>query len=389
MSTPPSTSQLAALGTGAPQLATTPSRVPASSAKSNEEELKRAIKGLDSLKIEDELWTSLDNSTKVFKGRDFYSLVYVQVKRVNKQFDDERVLKDLIHEVRILQKLAQHPHITEHLEWYQTKKHVWVVSEYLAGGNLRSVLVHHPLETFAVKDLARDVLRCLVHVHDMGIAHGDLRPDNIWLTENGVAKLSGFHVSRLCGDEEETQEEFASLDSLEISQERIQEHILQYAEYMAPELLRVLVKEDQAPWNFMNKPRRSAASSRKGGSHVMPLSKEADVWGLGVTLYEAYRGTPPFTGTSFMQLVERVVLDEPYYIEEKRKAEKNVSSPLSSPATADASDSLSQSTIEPPEFPTAPLLKLMFRKNPAKRFKCFELLNHLEEKQSLGAVVQD
>lgn len=317
--------------------------------KNSEEELSRAMKGLHSLKIEDELWTSLDNSIKVFKGRDLFSLVYVQVKRINKQCNDERILNDLVHEVRILQMLRRHNNIVSHLEWYQTKKHVWVVSELVAGGNLRSVLVHHSLETFSVIDLARDVLRGLECVHESGVVHGDLRPDNIWLTENGVAKLAGFFVSNV-NEVDPENTEFA------LSADRVREHALQYAEYMAPEVLRMLVKDKHAPW------KHQYPQSNRGSGELksIKLSKESDIWSVAVTLFESYRGTPPFTGTSFMHLAERVVLDEPYYV--------------------DKLDKTNNSATEQAEFATAPLLRCMFEKDPAKRATCGQLLARLDTK---------
>ena len=270
-------------------------------------EFQRARKGLDSMQVEEELHSSLDGTVTVYKGREKYSLLYVQVKRITKGFGDETVLTDVVNEVRVLSKLS-HDRILQHIAWYQTPRHVWVVSELCAGGSLREVLIHHSLETETVKDLVRDLCSALRYLHmDRQMAHGDIRPENILLTENGVAKLSGFALAQSLNGTTATN---ALL--------RLKDHIKQHAEYSAPELLVACASTST------NEPRLTAAS---------------DVWNLGVTLYECTIGSHPFTGTSFYHLMERICEDEPNYYRE--------------------------GTLR--EFSLASFLKLLLRKKPLLR----------------------
>ena len=275
-----------------------------------EGEFQRAIKGLDAMQIEEELSSSLDGTTVIFKGREKYSLVYVQVKRITKGFEDERVLNDVIHEVRMLSKL-KHDRIATHLAWYQTPRHVWVVSEFCAGGSLRDILIHHPLETDAVKDLIQDISAGLNYLHiERGIVHGDLRPESIVLTENGVAKLSGFSMARFYQKQ---------TISYKLDGTRLRDHLQQYAEYSAPEILLAC----------------ASSSLRMEGETTI----YSDIWTLGITLFECIIGSPPFTGTSFFHLFERIVDDEPSYVREGSSK----------------------------EFSLAPFLKSLLKKDPVKR----------------------
>ena len=270
-------------------------------------EFQRAIKGLDVMQIEEELHSSLDGAIAIFKGREKHSLLYVQVKRVTKGFGDERILTDVVHEVRLLSKLS-HDRIVQHIAWYQTPRHVWVVSELCAGGSLREVLIHHSLETEAIKDVIRDISSALIYLHlDRELAHGDVRPENVLLTVNGVAKLSGFALAQ----------PFAT--SINGSNAiRLKDHIKQHAEYSSPELLMACATSSTT------EPQLTAAS---------------DSWNLGITLFECTIGSPPFSGTSFYHLMERVCEDEPNYCREGSSR----------------------------EFSLAPFVKQLLKKDPAKR----------------------
>jgi serine/threonine protein kinase len=255
----------------------------------SDQDFDRAKKGLDVLNIEEELFSSLDGSVTAFKGREKHSLVYVQVKRVNKGMGN---LEDIIHGEKISSKLS-HERIVKHIAWYQTPRHVWVVSELCAGGTLRDVLIHHSLEFDAIRDLTLDLSAALYYIHvEKGIGHGDLRPENIYLTENGVAKLGGFAIAQ----------PISSPMTDGMMSIRLRDHVKQHAEYAAPELLRTC----------------ASPSSTDDG---LLLTTQSDAWSLGILLYECTTGSPPFSGTSFAHLMERICDDEPNYHREGQTRE--------------------------------------------------------------------
>jgi eukaryotic-like serine/threonine-protein kinase len=105
----------------------------------------------------------------------------------------------------------------------------------------------------------------LAHAHDRGVIHRDIKPHNILLDENGRPKLSDFGVAR----------------ALDASQATRTGAYLGTALYSPPEQLR--------------------------GEGVTPKS---DVYSLGVTLYHAATGEPPFTGAP-IEIASQHVSKEP------------------------------------------------------------------------------
>ena len=69
---------------------------------------------------------------------------------------------------------------------------MYLVSEYLAGGDLTTLMAGAAVPMPRAIKIATDVARALQHAHSLGIVHGDIKPSNVWLTDQGVAKLGGF-----------------------------------------------------------------------------------------------------------------------------------------------------------------------------------------------------
>ncbi|KAK1333037.1 hypothetical protein QTO34_006570 [Cnephaeus nilssonii] len=156
----------------------------------------------------------------------------------------------------------QHPNITELFEVIATPDVLYLVMEHVREGDLREHLESHgPLSERQARAAFRQVVSALQYCHRRGIAHRDLKPDNILLDEDGTVKLADFGFGRRVSDDSKLSTFCGTFY------------------YMAPEVLR------QEPYD----------------------GRKADVWSLGVTLYRTVTGTVPFQGQSLAKIKRQVL----------------------------------------------------------------------------------
>ncbi|MGH7484681.1 MAG: serine/threonine-protein kinase, partial [bacterium] len=72
----------------------------------------------------------------------------------------------------------------------------YIVSELLEGETLRERLERGPLATRRAVDAALQVANGLAAAHEKGVIHRDLKPDNIFLTRDGRAKILDFGIAK-------------------------------------------------------------------------------------------------------------------------------------------------------------------------------------------------
>lgn len=103
-------------------------------------------------------------------------------------------------EAEILGPVRQHPSIVTLYDFEADPGRQYMVFEYLAGGELgqhcrrlASQGIRMPLQEFF--RLARQLCRALSHIHDRGIIHRDVSMSNIWLDERGESHLGDFDTA--------------------------------------------------------------------------------------------------------------------------------------------------------------------------------------------------
>jgi len=106
---------------------------------------------------------------------------------------------DLIHEMRSLDQL-HHPSVVTFYHHFIHEEMLFLVMEFCAGGSLRDRMWQQRAAPLAVMEWGRDLTDTLQFVHQHGIVHHDIKPDNLLFTSDGVLKVGDFGVAnRIAG----------------------------------------------------------------------------------------------------------------------------------------------------------------------------------------------
>lgn len=112
-----------------------------------------------------------------------------------KNFLNKENIQKIIIEKEVL-KLVEHPNILKLYRTIQTNSKLVFVLEYAAKGNLINILNQRPrISEDEVRFIIAQICEALVHIHSKGIIYGDLKAENILVTEEGIIKLCDFNLS--------------------------------------------------------------------------------------------------------------------------------------------------------------------------------------------------
>lgn len=185
--------------------------------------------------------------------------------------DDPSRLRRFADEARAVGSL-NHPNV---LAVYDVGEHdgaPFLVSELLEGQSLRARLESGRMRVAEAVAIALDVARGLVAAHARGIVHRDLKPENVFLGRSGAVKILDFGVAKLQHPGE----------SGRVGAETIAGMIVGTPGYMAPEQVRG--EETDA---------------------------RADLFALGVMLYEMLTGTAPFKRANTIESLHAILTVKP------------------------------------------------------------------------------
>jgi len=160
------------------------------------------------------------------------------------------------NEVQITLSLSDN-NVVEALEGFPTGEQAFLALELCTGGTLDQLLLEKgKLELAKASRLILDVANGLNHSHKRQVLHRDVKPANVFLTSDGIAKLGDFGTGIFMTDSKRLEERVGT------------------AFYMAPEI-------------FEGK----------------PSDVQSDVYSLGVLAYEVLSGERPFVGDSYDELM--------------------------------------------------------------------------------------
>jgi len=122
----------------------------------------------------------------------------VALKLLNKEFLKNETSKEkVMQEVRILKRF-RHPNVVKIFETFESIKHIVVVMELCAGGDLLNyVRKRRRLKETYAKYIFKQIIEGIAHIHQKGVLHRDIKLDNILLDGKGIIKIGDFGVSRI------------------------------------------------------------------------------------------------------------------------------------------------------------------------------------------------
>jgi eukaryotic-like serine/threonine-protein kinase len=157
----------------------------------------------------------------------------------------------------------RHPRCQRILSLAHDLSHVYIAYEYIPGRTLREALRSGEIDDRAALQVASQISDALAHAHARGIVHRDVKPSNVLLAESdrvdvrlldfGLAQMAEFDTLTALGDVPGT------------------------LAYISPERL-----------------------------HGRPATEAADVWSVGVLLWEALAGQHPFWGGDLVETSHRI-----------------------------------------------------------------------------------
>jgi hypothetical protein len=123
----------------------------------------------------------------------------VAVKQLPRTFATDQDIRDrFVAEARVVASL-DHPHIVPVHDFIDQDGICAIVMELLPGGTLWDRSCHVGVRADVACALVLGLCAALQHAHEHGVAHRDVKPENVLLTAAGAPKLTDFGIARLVG----------------------------------------------------------------------------------------------------------------------------------------------------------------------------------------------
>eukprot|EP01119_Soliformovum_irregulare_P025363 TRINITY_DN9368_c0_g1_i1.p1 TRINITY_DN9368_c0_g1~~TRINITY_DN9368_c0_g1_i1.p1 ORF type:complete len:627 (-),score=161.64 TRINITY_DN9368_c0_g1_i1:43-1923(-) len=209
----------------------------------------------------------------------------VMRKKISKRVNDEhKILAD-----------TDNPFIVKLYYSFQSEDNLFLVMEYLPGGDCLSLI--EKLGSFG-EEMTRfyiaETVLALKYLHNRGIIHRDMKPDNMLINSDGHVKLTDFGLSvygvhdMIHGGDDDTATDRAYVPNQNKNPaiRRLTRREKAYScvgtpDYLAPEVLRGIGHDESADW-----------------------------WSVGAITYEFLTGLPPFTSDSADEVFRNVLHQE-------------------------------------------------------------------------------
>ena len=211
----------------------------------------------------------------VYKAKDILLNRIVAVKVLRPEFvDDDEFLGKFKREAEAVASLS-HPNIVNVYDVGEEGKVHYIVMEYVDGQNLKEIIKNEgTLDEYTALDITKQIAMALSEAHKKGVIHRDIKPHNILISNEGrVVKVADFGIAKAVSNSTMT-----NIGS-----------IIGSVHYFSPE---------QAKGKF--------------------ISNNADLYSLGIVLYEMIIGKVPFRGDSPISIALQHINDEIEFTSEEQ-----------------------------------------------------------------------
>jgi serine/threonine protein kinase len=186
----------------------------------------------------------------VYRGRDLRTRRDVALKTLRLEYRHDPDTRARFRKEARTMAFLRHPNVARLYDLYEDDEAPWAVLEYVPGASLKDLLrTDGPFNTDTTAAILEQVADALAHLHNHGLVHLDVKPQNILMTPDGVVKLIDFGLAQHAGG----------------VQELIGGSAFGTAAYLSPE---------------------QACGE--------PVDATTDVYALGCVVYELLTGRPPF-----------------------------------------------------------------------------------------------
>ena len=201
----------------------------------------------------------------------------VALKILPSEFTDDRDRMDrFVREAKSASAL-NHPNIITIHEIGESNGTHFIATEFIDGKTLTELARSQALDYRFILDVAIQIVSALDDAHSVGIVHRDIKPDNVMVRSNGLAKLLDFGIAKLSAPTDSSDDTTIAIPS--------QTHVgvlIGTPQFMSPEQARGLRVDHQT-----------------------------DIFSFGVVMHHMLSGQSPFAGDTVSDVLAAVLTREP------------------------------------------------------------------------------
>ena len=221
-------------------------------------------------------WLGAGGMGEVYRARDPRLARDVAIKLIAESFAADRVRVHRFEQEARAAGQLNHPNI---LAVYDVGAHdgsPYIVSELLEGDSLRTRLRNGAIGSRQTIDYARQIAEGLAAAHEKNIVHRDVKPDNLFVTNDGRLKILDFGIAKLTMPTDDAAPPAGA-------------------------------STDTVPGSFVGTPAYMSPEQVRGE----PVDARSDIFSLGVVVHEMLSGRSPFARDTPAETVAAILMEHP------------------------------------------------------------------------------